>query len=132
MEAVPLSDISTAACARVLIFSWMSNFGVPETIIFDCVQFTSKVWSHLCKMLNIMHRQMTAYHPEANWAVERLYRRLKDALRARAAVATWAEELPWVVLRLRAQLRKTLVFPLLRQFLELQLSCQMSFIFFVH
>jgi hypothetical protein len=56
-------------------------------------------------MLNITHRQLTPYHPEANGAVERLYHSLKDALRACAAVATWAE-LPWVLLGLRAQLRE--------------------------
>ncbi len=37
---------------------------------------------------------------------ERLHRRLKDAHRARAAVVTWAEELPFVLLGLRAQLRE--------------------------
>jgi hypothetical protein len=54
-------------------------------------------------MLNISHKQTTAYHPESNGAVKRLHRRLKDALRAQAAAATWSEELPFV---LRAQLRE--------------------------
>jgi hypothetical protein len=57
-------------------------------------------------MLNISHKQTTAYHPESNDAVERLSRRLKDALHAGAAVATWSEELSFVLLGLRAQLRK--------------------------
>jgi hypothetical protein len=57
-------------------------------------------------MLNIAHRQTTAYHPESNGAVERLHRRLKGALRARAATATWANELPFVHLGLRAQPRE--------------------------
>jgi hypothetical protein len=38
--------------------------------------------------------------------VERLHRHLKDALRARTAVATWSEELPFVLLGLRAQPRE--------------------------
>jgi hypothetical protein len=50
--------------------------------------------------------QTTAYHPELNGAVEKLHRRLKDALRACAAAATWTEELPFVLLGLRAQLRE--------------------------
>jgi hypothetical protein len=57
-------------------------------------------------MLNISHKQTTAYHPESNGAVERLHRRLKDALRARATAATWSEELPFVLLGLRAQPRE--------------------------
>jgi hypothetical protein len=57
-------------------------------------------------MLHISHRQTTAYHPESNGAVERLHRRLKDVLHARAAVATWSEELPFVLLSLHAQPRE--------------------------
>jgi hypothetical protein len=57
-------------------------------------------------MLNISHIQTTAYHPESNGASERLHRRLKDSLRApTTAAATWSEELPFVLLRLRAQPR---------------------------
>jgi hypothetical protein len=57
-------------------------------------------------MLNIMHHQTTAYHPEANSEVERLQCRLKDALRVCAAAANWAEDLPWVLLGLRSQSRE--------------------------
>jgi hypothetical protein len=91
------------------------------------MQFTSNIWSKLCEMLHISHRQTTAYHPELNGAVERLHRRLRDALRARTAAASWYEELPFVLLGLHAQLRETLVFPRLRQFLALQLSCPTNF-----
>ena len=38
--------------------------------------------------------------------VERLHRRLKDALRTRGANASWAAELPWVLLGLRSQPRE--------------------------
>jgi hypothetical protein len=57
-------------------------------------------------MLHISHRQTTAYHPVSNGAVERLHCRLKDAHRACAAAATWSEELPIVLLGLRAQPRE--------------------------
>jgi hypothetical protein len=107
MEAIPLSETSTAACVKALTFTWISHFGVPETITSDRgLQFTSKLWFKLCEMLHISHRQPTAYHPESNGAVERLHRCLKDALRARAAAATWSEELPFVLLGLRAQPRE--------------------------
>ncbi len=69
-------------------------------------QISSNVWSQLCYMLHITHRLTTAYHPESNGAVERLHRCLKDALRARTAAATWAEEIPWVLLGLHAQPRE--------------------------
>jgi hypothetical protein len=57
-------------------------------------------------MLNISHKQTTAFHPELNSAVKRLHRRLKDVLRACAAAATWSEELLFVLLGLRAQPRE--------------------------
>jgi hypothetical protein len=107
MEAIPLSDMSAVACAKALTFTWISRFGIPETIPSDRgPQFTSNLWFKLCEMLHISHSQTTAYHPESNGAVERLHRRLKDALRARAATATWSEELPFVLLGLRAQPRE--------------------------
>jgi hypothetical protein len=107
MEAIPLSDTSTAACAKALTFTWISHFGVPETITFDCgPQFTSNLWFKLCEMLHISHRRTTAYHPESNGAVERLHCHLKDALRACAATTTWSKELPFVLLGLQAQPRE--------------------------
>ncbi len=69
--------------------TFVTRFGVPETITSDHgPQFTSSLWLQLCEMLS--HKQTTAYHPESNSAVERLHRRLKDMLRARAAAATWS------------------------------------------
>ncbi len=76
MEAVPLSDTSAAACAKALTFSGISGFGVPKTITSDRgLQFTSNLWFKLCEMLNISHRQTTAYHPESNGCPLRLCRR---------------------------------------------------------
>jgi hypothetical protein len=101
---------------------------MPEPITLDRgSQFTSNLWLQLCKMLNISHKQTTAYHPESNGALERLHRRLKDALRPRAAAATWPEELHPLYSSDSVHSRgKTLVFPRLRQFLVLQLCCQIN------
>ena len=42
-------------------------------------QFTSSLWAALCSLLNIQHKQTTAYHPQSNGVVERFHRRLKDS-----------------------------------------------------
>jgi hypothetical protein len=56
IEAFPLFDTSAALCAKALTFSWISHFGVPETITSDCgPQFTSTLLFNLCEMLNILH-----------------------------------------------------------------------------
>jgi hypothetical protein len=47
-----------------------------------------------------------AYHPQSNEAVERLHRRLKDALRARAVDSNWSLHLPWIMLGIRAAPRE--------------------------
>ncbi len=54
-------------------------------------------------MLHITYCQTNAYYPESNGAVKRLHCSLKDVLRARSAAATWAKEIPLVLLGLRAQ-----------------------------
>jgi transposase InsO family protein len=128
MEAIPLSETFAATCARALVFSWIMLFGVPETITSDLgPQFTSHVWSQFCETLHITHCQSTAYHPELNGAVERLHRRLKDAQRARTAMATWVKEIPWVLLGLRAQLREDTGLSPAETVFVLQLLCQMNF-----
>jgi hypothetical protein len=99
--------MSATAYAKALTFSWILRLRVPETITSDHrPQFTSNLWLKLCEMLNISHRQTTAYHSESNGAVVRLHCCLKDALCARAAAATWSKELPFVLLGLQAQLRE--------------------------
>jgi hypothetical protein len=56
LEAIPLSEMSTAACTKAITFTSISHFGVPETITSDRgPQFTFNLWLQLCKMLNISH-----------------------------------------------------------------------------
>ena len=104
MEAIPLTNTAATEVAAALFSGRISRFGVPDTITSDRgTQFTSSIWNSLCVLLQIKHRQTTAYHPQANGMVERLHRRLKDALQARGAAATWPTDLPWVLLGLRSQ-----------------------------
>ena len=55
---------------------------------------------------SIRHSPTTAYHPQANGLLERFHRRLKDALRSRAAGPAWAAHLPWVMLGIRTAWRE--------------------------
>ena len=106
-EAVPLSSTTAADCASALLSGWIQRFGVPAAITSDRgPQFTSSLWAALCKLLSISHVPTTAYHPQANGLVERFHRRLKDALRARAAGADWHSHLPWVMLGIRSAWRE--------------------------
>jgi hypothetical protein len=88
-EAIPLQSITAADCARALFAGWVSRFRVPATITSDRgAQFMSALWAALYSLLNIKHSPTTAYHPQSNGLVARFHRRLKDALRSRAAAAS--------------------------------------------
>jgi transposase InsO family protein len=105
-EVVPLSSITAADCAQALLAGWIQRFGVPSAITSDRgPQFTNAVWSALCSLLNITRSTTTVYHLQSNGIVERFHRRLKDALRARAAGADWMKHLPWVLLGIRSAWR---------------------------
>jgi hypothetical protein len=106
-EAIPLASVTAADCAAALLRGWVQRFGVPSTITSDRgPQFTSSLWSALCKLLSICHVPTTAYHPQANGLVERFHRRLKDALRARMASSDWYAHLPMVMLGIRSAWRE--------------------------
>jgi transposase InsO family protein len=106
-EAIPLASVAAADCTDALITGWIARFGVPSQLTSDRgVQFVSAVWAALMRRLGIRHNMTVAYHPQSNGAVERFHRRLKDALRARAAAADWPLHLPWVLLGLRAAPRE--------------------------
>ena len=106
-EAIPMSATSAADCATALLHGWIQRFGVPTTITSDRgPQFTAALWAATCRLLSITHVPTTAYHPQANGLVERFHRRLKDALRARAAGPDWHNHLPWVMLGIRTAWRE--------------------------
>ena len=103
-EAIPVAETSTVSLARVLISAWISRFGVPVRITSDRgAQFTSQLWADMSEILGIRLSMTTAYHPQANGLVERLHRRLKDALKARLGGPDWCDQLPWVLLGLRTE-----------------------------
>ncbi len=95
-EAIPLSSIAAADCAAALFSGWIQRFGVPSVHTSDRgAQFTSSLWTALCKILAISHVKTTAYHPQSNGLVERFHRLLKEALQARLAGLDWLSHLPW-------------------------------------
>jgi hypothetical protein len=48
-EAIPLSSITAADCARALFASWVSQFGVPDTITSDRgAQYTRPTYGRAC------------------------------------------------------------------------------------
>ena len=103
MEAVPVQSMDTDTVAAAFVQSWVSRFGVPEVVISDRGrQFESTLWSKLMTRFGIKRRRTTAYHPACNGAVERFHRTLKNALRTQCNAYDWHDNLPVVLLGLRA------------------------------
>ena len=103
LEAVPLKSTTAEECARVILPSWIPLFGALSVITSDRgAQFTSSVWSALCRFLCIVHSPMTSFHPQSNGIVERFHRQLKVSLRACLAGTDWFHHLPLVLLGLRS------------------------------
>ena len=63
-EAIPLQNIEALTVARAFVHNWVSRFGVPSNVTSDRgTQFTSELWSSMCKLLGTKLHPMTAYHP---------------------------------------------------------------------
>jgi transposase InsO family protein len=76
--------MAAATCADTLITAWVARFGVLAVITSNRgTQFTSQVWSILCRKLGILHTTTTAYHPQSNGLVERAHCQLKEGLKTR-------------------------------------------------
>jgi hypothetical protein len=77
-EAIPLSSVTAANCAKALFAGWISHFGVPAIITSDRgAQFTCALWAAFSNLLNISHSPTTAYHSQSNGLVEQFDRWLK-------------------------------------------------------
>ena len=104
-----MNDATAESCAKALLSGWIARFGVPVTIISDQGrQFESSLWREIMNLLGITQHQTTAYYPQANGMVERFHRHFKGALKARLAGNNWANELPIVLLGIRATLKEDL------------------------
>lgn len=105
-EALPLRDMNAETVARALYENWICRYGCPIKLTSDQGrQFESSLFRELMNLLGINRIRTTSYHPQANGAVERWHRTLKAALMARLSNKSWVEELPTVLLGLRAAQR---------------------------
>lgn len=108
-EAVPIADQTAETVATTFISSWISRFGAPQTISTDQGrQFESQLFEQLCSRLGTKLIRTSAYNPRANGMVERFHRQLKSSLRALSDDPKWTQQLPLVLLGIRATTKEDL------------------------
>ena len=93
----------------VQLFNLVARFGLPCLITSDRgAQFTSLLWATMSATLGIGLNTTTAFHPQTNGMVERLYHHLKEALKARLTAIDWHNQLQWVLSGLRTMVKADL------------------------
>ena len=100
-DAIPLTRITSRACADAFILHFVSRYGSPQTITTDRGrQFTSHLWQSLAIFLGSQLIYTTSHNPKANGLVERFHRVLKAALKAQRNPGDWYSNLGWILLSL--------------------------------
>ncbi|XP_068233577.1 uncharacterized protein [Palaemon carinicauda] len=88
---------------HVHLHGWVARFGIPKHITSDRgTTFTSQLWTLFVNLLGITLHQTTAYNPAVNEMVECFHRTLKAALMSHCNDYNWLNQLPSVLLGLRA------------------------------
>ena len=104
-----MKTISTESIAQVFLSQWISQFGVPYTIITDRgSQFQSSLFRDFTRLLGCAHIKTTAYHPCSNGLFGRFHRQLKASLMAHSDTTNWSDLLPTVLLGIRSTYKEDL------------------------
>ena len=83
VEIFALPDQTAVTCANTLLNEVLARYGCPYDIHTDQGRnYTSQVFTELCRLLGIRKTQTTAYHPSGNGQVERFNRTLMKMVKA--------------------------------------------------
>ena len=106
---IPLQDTTASTVVSAFLHRWVALYGSPETITTDRgQQFESSVFSAMCQFLGAKRIRTTAYHPTSNGMIERVHRQLKAALMCAPDPGDWYNNLPMVLLGIRAVVKEDL------------------------
>ena len=107
-HAMPNMEASTVA--SILVEQVVSRFGIPYFIHSDQGrQFESKLFSEMCKLLQITKTRTTPYHPKSDGMVERFNKTLTAMLSAfiNENHTNWDEQLQFVMMAYRSTEHET-------------------------
>ncbi|KAK3705767.1 hypothetical protein QZH41_000594, partial [Actinostola sp. cb2023] len=110
VEAFPIPNQRATTCARVFVKNWVCKFGVPDSIHTDQGRnFESKVFSEMCKLLEMNKTRSTAYHPEGNGQIENFHRTLKSMIKTRVEEEPdrWDEHMEFCLMAYRSSVHSS-------------------------
>ena len=82
VEYIPLPQQTAELTAHAAVNEFFTRFGFPFEMLTDQGRnFESKLFTQICKILEIHKTRTTPYRPSANGQVERFNRTLMDAVR---------------------------------------------------
>jgi len=109
-EAYAMPNMEAATVARVIVEQFVSRYGVPKKVHSDQgSQFTSRLFTEMCRLLQIEKTRTTPYHPESDGMVERFNRTLCAMLSAfvNENHRDWDDQLPFVMMAYRSSEHET-------------------------
>ena len=115
VDAIPMTEATTEACANALLHGWVSRHGVASCCTSDNgVEFVSSVWKKMQEKLGIKLNYTSLYSPQTNGLIERQNSTIKTSLKAALVQMgedykeNWYDFLPWVLLMKRTSFQKEL------------------------
>ena len=115
VDAVPMTEATTLACADALLHSWVSRHGLSRHCTSDNgVEFVSEIWRIMQGKLGIKLNYTPLYTPQANGLCERQNSTIKTSLKAALVEMgekhknNWYDFLPWILLMKRVSYQKEL------------------------
>lgn len=110
-EAYSLPDIEATTVADKLLTEFICRYGLPLQIHTDQgAQFTSNIFTEMCKRLHISKTRNSPYHPQSSGLVERLNRTIEDMISKFVSKEQkdWDLYLPYLMMAYRSFVHDTM------------------------
>ena len=104
--AVPMKETRAIDVAQTLLEHTFQHHGLPTAIVSDrSIQFVSMLWTEVCRLVKIIRRLSTAFHPETDGAMERANQELETYLRIFTSFQheDWVFQLPIAMIALNSR-----------------------------
>ena len=110
VEAYPLKEATSQACAEAFIQNWVPTFGIPfEAVSDNGNTFISNLWKDLHASLGTIISYTPPFHPQSLGSLERAHKDIKSGLKTALHAMNdrygekWLTALPWTLLGRRTQ-----------------------------